>query len=202
MARVTRLDLRAPDQAWRHVDMPGANLGIDLVPLQASDGTFAILGCFPAGFERPGPGGYLVAEEFLVVDGALELEGTVVERGALGFVPARCVRTLMRSPGGCTVLAWFGGPADYRPAAELSGCVGTGMQIVAALDARRGSVLLHTDEARWEIADVAGQPLLDRTADVVDLDLHTWARVGPGDPVPIAADRLLLRTPADPLPAP
>ena len=198
MARPTRLDLRATDQRWRRVPMPGANLGIDLVPLQSAEGAFTMLGRFPAGFERPGPGGYLAAEEFLVLDGALELEGTVVERGSLCAIPERWERTVMRSPRGCTVLAWFSGPADYLPPAELSGRSGQGLRVVPALDAAAASPVLRTDQARWERAEALADPV-ERPADVVDLALTTWVRIEPGGPADVPPGPLLMRVPAEPV---
>ncbi len=194
MARPTRLDLRAPDQAWRRVPMPGANLGIDLVRLQSPEGTSTMLCRFPAGFERAGPGGYLVAEEFLVLDGALEVEGTVVHRGALCAIPAGWERTRMHSPRGCTVLAWWSGPADYRPPAELSGRSGVGLRVVQALDGAGLSPLLRTGDARWEVVDALPEAA-GRAVDVVDLALSAWARVEPGEPVPVPAGPLLVRVP-------
>lgn len=170
--------------------MPGANLGIDLVRLSSAAGAFTMLGRFPPGFERPGPGGYRAAEEFLVLDGALELEGIVVDRGALCTIPAQWVRTVMRSPRGCTVLAWFSGPPDYRPPGELAARSGQGLRVVRPFDGASTAPLLRTPEARFEIADAvpdsAGGPV-----DVVDLALSAWVRVEPGEPVP--AGPLLVR---------
>ncbi|WP_122816853.1 hypothetical protein [Nocardioides pantholopis] len=120
MPRPQSLDLRAADLSWRTVPMPGANLGLDLVPLASTGETFAILGRFPVGFVRDEPGGYLAAEDFVVLAGHLELEGERYGAGRLTSVPARHLRTRMAAPQGCTVLAWFGGPAVFRDPAEIA----------------------------------------------------------------------------------
>ncbi len=173
--------------------MPGANLGIDLVPLQSSGPTFAILCRFPAGFERPGPGGYQVSEDFLVLDGLLQLEGITIERGTVCSVPAGYVRTMMRTSGGCTVLAWFGGPPDYRSADELSGQPGQGLRAVRVLHDVTARPLLRAAQATWRIVDAAMLTPLERPVDIVDLELRTWYLVGPGGPPPVIAGPLLVR---------
>lgn len=194
MARPSRLDLRAPEQLWRPVPMPGANRGVDLVPLRSADGAVTMLCRFPAGFERPGPGGYLAAEEFLVLGGALDVEGAVVERGSLCAIPARWERTLMRSPSGCTVLAWWSGPADYRPPTDLAGRSGAGFRVVQVPSGAGASPLLSTEQARWET--VESLAVLDSgPVDVVDLLLSTWVRIEPGEPTDLPAGPLLVRVP-------
>src|SRR4051794_13506748 len=138
MSRPTELDLTLPDQPWREVPMPGANLGFELVPLASAGETFAILGRFPAGFDRSAVGGYFSAEEFLVLDGSLEIEGQQYVRGDLTFIPSHFLRTRMLSPQGCTVLAWFGGPAIFRTADEIGDdAVTDGIESVA-VDAMLG----------------------------------------------------------------
>lgn len=173
--------------------MPGANLGIELVPVRSVGKAFTMLGRFPPGFDRPGPGGYLAAEEFLVLDGELELEDVVAGRGDLCAVPARWERTAMRSRGGCTVLAWFSGAADYRPAAELDGRAGEGLSRVRPLADPAGGCVLRTDEARWLVTGPADMPR-DRPADVVDAALGTWVHLADLDDA-LPPGRLLVRVP-------
>lgn len=176
--------------------MPGANRPLDLVRLESSGDTFAILGRFPAGFERPLTGGYAVAEEFVVVGGALELEGTTVGPGTLCYVPAHHRRAPMRSPDGCTVLAWFAGPPLFRPAEELRPSPGAGVAIVPVGQGVPGTSLLVTSEAEWRIADPVSLRGPQRTVDVVDLAWTRWARLRPGDPPSrLPAGRVLARLP-------
>lgn len=170
MSRVTGLDLTAAEQPWREVPMPGANLGLELVPLASSGETFSILGRFPAGFDRPTQGGYFGAEEFLVLDGYLELEGQRYSRGDLTYIPANYLRTTMQAPEGCTVLAWFGGAAIFRTADELGDAAVTDGIVSVPVDALLGEDFLVTSEARWSFGDIATQA----DDDGVDLAMSTW----------------------------
>lgn len=170
MSRVTELDLTASEQPWREVPMPGANLGLELVPLASAGETFTILGRFPAGFDRPTPGGYFGAEEFLVLDGHLEIEGRRYVRGDLTFIPANYLRTAMQAPEGCTVLAWFGGAAIFRTADELGDKAVSEGVVSVSLDALLGEDFLVTSEARWSL----GQAATEADDDGVDLAMTTW----------------------------
>lgn len=170
MSRVTQLDLTAPEQPWREVPMPGANQGLELVPLASSGETFAILGRFPAGFDRPTPGGYFGAEEFLVLDGHLEIEGRRYSRGDLTYIPANYLRTSMQAPEGCTVLAWFGGAAIFRTAEELGDAAVTEGIVSVGVDALLSSDFLVTSEASWSVGDLLTGP----DDDGVDLAMSTW----------------------------
>lgn len=170
MSRVTDLDLTAADQPWREVPMPGANLGVDVVPLASSGDTFAILVRFPVGFERATPGGYFCAEEFVVLDGFVEIEGQRYSRGDLTYIPASFLRTAMRTPEGCTAIAWFGGAAIFRTAEELGDSAVTAGIVSVSLDALLGEDFLVTPEARWSLGDIPTQA----DDDGVDLALSTW----------------------------
>jgi hypothetical protein len=169
MTRPAALDLTLPSYPWREVPMPGANRPFALTRLDSRPGTLAVHGRFPPGFDRPVPGGYVAAEEFVVLDGTLELGGRVYRRGDLTYVPPGYVRTGMRTDGGCTVLAWFGGRADFVPAADLTAPVGDGLVTV-----RLGSDL-DLPSARWTRG--ARVPS-GATGDAVTADLTAWRRLG------------------------
>lgn len=170
MSRVTELDLTSTEQPWREVPMPGANLGLELVPLASAGETFTILGRFPAGFDRPTPGGYFGAEEFLVLDGYLEIEGQRYVRGDLTYIPASFLRTTMQAPEGCTVLAWFGGAAIFRTADELGDGAVTEGVVSVHVDALLAEDFLVTAEARWSV----GEQATPNEGDGVDLAMTTW----------------------------
>lgn len=175
--------------------MPDANRSLDIVRLESASGTFAILGRFPAGFERPVTGGYAVAEEFIVLNGALEIEGAAVEPGTLCFIPAHHPRAPMRSPDGCTVLAWFSGPPEFRRTEELTPTAAVAVATVAVRAQADGATLLRTSEAEWRIADP--ELLQDQVppVDVVDLGLTWWARVGAGMSARLPVGPALFRLP-------
>jgi hypothetical protein len=153
--------------------MPGSNGGIELVPLACASGSFAILGRFAAGFERLTPGGYRCSEEFLVIDGELEFEGTTYVRGDLTVVPAHLLRTGMRSPQGCLLLAWFGGPATFQAPDELDRADGA---IVSARTSDRSAPLPGSPVGAW----TRGPAVRHGVVDVVDPELGSWQR-GPAD---------------------
>ena len=181
MSRPTDLDLTTSQHPWRRVPMPGANDDIELVPLACASGRFTILGRFAAGFERVTPGGYECSEEFLVIDGELEFEGTTFVRGDLAVVPAQLVRTGMRSPRGCVLLAWFGGPAEFRAPDALGRADGA---IVAVRTSDRSVSLPSSAVGAW----TRGPATHDDVVDVVDLERGSWQR-GPA----VAAAGTLVR---------
>lgn len=152
--------------------MPGANLGLSLVPLDSDPPTFAILGRFPKGFVRVSPGGYLAAEEFVVLDGYLEIEGARYRSGALVHIPARFLRTEMRAPHGCTVLAWFGGDAEFRTPDYLTPPATSAVSSVDLKVAPTG-VVMETEEARWTLIEDGTWP---NGAEGFDIDAIGWAR--------------------------
>jgi len=94
---------------WREAPMPGASpVGMALLP-KLPDGGFRAFVRFPAGWLRPDVGHYAVAEEFLVLEGELDLNGRTWRRGELAWIPAWQRRRDLGSKGGCLVFAWFGG---------------------------------------------------------------------------------------------
>ena len=172
MPRQQSVRLRDQEQPWRSVPMPGANLNLELVPLEAHGNAFTILGRFPPEFRRMEAGGYRAAEDVLVLAGRLELEDQSYETGDLVHIPAGYLRTSMFSPDGCLVLAWFSGPADFRPPDELH-AVTAGLRSVKPASA--DGCVLATDVSRWSVVDAPDRPM---DADAVDLQLTMWTRAG------------------------
>lgn len=176
MARPSTLDLTGADLPWRRVPMDGANGGIDVVPLASHPDDLVMLVRFPPGFVRDVPGGYHAAETFLVLEGELELEGRVLRRGDLTHVPAEYTRQDMRTPDGCTAVAWFSGPAAFVEPPELGECL-LQVRTVNVIGTGPGA-LLATPEAEWSIDD-------ETRGEGVDLAMTTWALAGPGCPGPV-----------------
>ncbi len=190
-----RLDLNAPGALWQSADMPSANMGIDLVRLGSAPDELAILGRFPAGFERSEAGGYDVAESFIVLSGALHLEGMTASRGTLCFLPAGLSRSPMRAPQGCLVLAWFGGLAHFRPARQLTAPAEGAMSAVQIPRKEVDSPVLVTSDATWWIVHARDIDSFRGEVDVVDLALTSWARVTPGATPVMSSGPLLARVP-------
>jgi hypothetical protein len=71
------------------------------------DGACSILIRYPAGWRREGPEFIEAAEEFYVLDGALEVNGHVFARDHYGYLPARATRTSMAAPAGAVALTFL-----------------------------------------------------------------------------------------------
>ena len=172
MTAPSRVVLTDP-QSWTAAPMPGSSHPLDLVRLAAAPGRFTIHARFPAGFARLEPGGYRATEEFLVLDGALEIDDTVYRRGDLTVVPSDYRRGSMRSPGGCRVLAWFDGRADFLPGDQLGQCreplVSTSIDSAGAV-----GHLLTSSVATWG----RGASGAGATVEVVSANLDCWERGG------------------------
>lgn len=150
--------------------MPGANAGIDVVPLASRGEDHVLLTRFPAGFEREQVGSYPVAETFLVVRGELVLEQVRHGPGTLVHVPARAIRTDLRTGSGATALAWFSGAPVFVP-----GRLEAVDWPVRAVDLSSGELgpspqgeVLRTPEAVWTVQATS-------IGEHVDLDTFRWA---------------------------
>ena len=108
--------LRADDLPWRSMTIPDSNLDVELTRLHLDPRTRANVALvrFPAGWARPGVGHYDCAEQFVVLDGGLEVSGVRFGEGEFGYLPARTVRAASGvAPGGCLAVAWFSGPPRW-----------------------------------------------------------------------------------------
>jgi len=73
---------------------------------------FASLIRFPSGWSRPETGFYVSGEEFVVLEGAIELSGVRVEAGQYAQADPGFVRSGTRADR-CVTFAWFNGPARW-----------------------------------------------------------------------------------------
>jgi hypothetical protein len=95
--------------------MPGAApVQMALLP-KLPDGGFRAFVRFPKGWSRPDVGHYAVAEEFVVLEGALSLNGQTWNAGTHAWIPAFQRRRELASTSGCLVFAWFGGTPRWIP---------------------------------------------------------------------------------------
>ncbi len=166
----------AGTQSWIAAPMPGASHPLDLVRLASAPGRFTILARFPAGFARLEPGGYHATEEFLVLEGELEIDDKTYRRGDLTVVPSDYRRGSMRAPGGCRVLAWFDGRADFLPADELGSC----REAVVSVNVDTADQLVRSPVAVWSHGAAADSSTLE----VVSADLGIWERGSELEPGP------------------
>lgn len=101
---------------WRETTMPGGSgpVALALLPRQP-DNAFRAYVRFPPGWSRPGPGHYAEAEEFVVLEGELGLNGLTWRAGDYALVPAGCPRRGMHTASGCLVLARFSAAPRWIP---------------------------------------------------------------------------------------
>ncbi len=96
--------------------MPGSSIAVRLARLpRADDAAFRAFVAFPARWARPEPGHYAVAEEFLVLEGDLALNGTTWRAGGYAWIPANRMRSALRSESGALVFAWFASAPHWIP---------------------------------------------------------------------------------------
>jgi hypothetical protein len=101
--------------SWREAPMPGApSVEMALLP-KLPDGAFRAFVRFPKNWSRPDVGHYAVAEEFVVLEGSLSLNGRTWHAGGHAWIPAFERRRDLGSASGCLVFAWFGGTPRWIP---------------------------------------------------------------------------------------
>lgn len=106
------------DLDWRAFAIPQSTPAVAMAVLNPGrqGGPSLALVRFPAGWGRPGSGHYTCAEEFVVLEGELEVSGDVFGAGDRGWFPAGRGRTASRARQDTLALAWFSGPARWVPA--------------------------------------------------------------------------------------
>ena len=95
--------------------MPGATPVCMAILPRLPDGGFRAFVRFPKGWSRPDAGHYAVAEEFVVLEGTLALNGHSWDVGGYAWIPAFEPRRDLGSATGCLVFAWFGGTPRWIP---------------------------------------------------------------------------------------
>ncbi len=105
-----------PELAWQDFDVPHGNQPVQTVRLQFNDRTRAItlLVRFPQGWERAQAGSYECAEEFIVLDGTLQMSGAGYRAGDWVYVPEGVQRKSTSAPEGALALARFSGEVRWR----------------------------------------------------------------------------------------
>lgn len=142
--------------SWREAPMPGAApVEMALLP-RLADGGFRAFVRFPAGWSRPDVGHYAVAEEFLVLEGELGLNGRTWRRRELAWIPAWQRRHGLGSSTGCLVFAWFGGTPRWVPGEPAQAAAGApnrtsieGRELVRLLPGVRET--LDLDDYAWRV---------------------------------------------------
>jgi hypothetical protein len=79
-----------------------------------ADGDASLLVRYPAGWSRPGTEHLLADEELFVLDGAIEISGTVYGRHCYAHLPAGYLRTDAKTEGGAVVLTFYSTNPEVR----------------------------------------------------------------------------------------
>ncbi|MGH2812734.1 MAG: hypothetical protein ACRDI1_08500 [Actinomycetota bacterium] len=156
---------------------------------------------FPLGWERPGPGYYEADEEFVVVDGVLEMSGRTYTAGDWVFVPAGSLRERTAARPALALVRFFG-PARWVPSEVGAG----GEAISRRVEDSRGSVdspfgagravLLRRSEtsSSWVVdPPPAGTPS-PFEAELLDAEGRSWVWVARGAALPGFFGRCFCRT--------
>lgn len=106
---------RPEDVAWRRLPMRHAD-PLEVHPLRTEGRTSVLLARFGAGWARRASVRCAAAEEFVVLDGAIEVNGSLLAAGSVAHIPAGAVRATTTSVEGCTAVAWFVGPPRWEDA--------------------------------------------------------------------------------------
>jgi hypothetical protein len=79
-----------------------------------TDGSATCIVRYPAGWTRTAPEHVTTHEEFLVLDGALEINGRLYEKHCYGFLPAGYPRERAHSARGAVLLTMYYGPVGVQ----------------------------------------------------------------------------------------
>lgn len=177
---------------------------LEVHPIRADGRTSVLLARFRAGWVRHRPVRCTAAEEFIVLDGTIEVNGSVLGPGSVAHVPAGAARTTTTSVEGCTAMAWFVGHLRWEDVEDPSapGRPDPGRSnpepLLAWHPGEGDGVEWATPLATWSV--LVGE--IDEPApahgDTVDLDPSVWATLpdAPHASRP-PGRRLLRRTPRD-----
>jgi hypothetical protein len=123
MARPHICFLQAQMLPWQRGLYGGARDDVESKTLSRDDqdGSSTMIVRYPAGWARKDAECLLAHEEFLVLDGSIEISGQRYDRHQYGFLPAGFLREQASSPHGAVLLTmWYGEPRATRDDAERS----------------------------------------------------------------------------------
>ena len=88
---------------WPH--LPGCQM--KTLSRDADSGAVSVLVRYPSGWQAPGAGSLATDEEFLVVDGAFEIDGRTCRQDCYAWLPAGARQAVRAAPDGAVVLAFY-----------------------------------------------------------------------------------------------
>lgn len=162
---------------WFEITIPGSDRPAEMHVLHADPDSGASLSMvrFPAGWRRDEIGHYTPAEEFVVLDGTLEV-GRAFTAGDYVYLPPRTVREVSFTEHGALVVAWFSAKAAWEVGAPSVPPAGD--PVVS-----RATGVLRADAAevpgRYEVG--ASATVREAGADVLDPAGWQWEWVPAGE---------------------
>jgi hypothetical protein len=182
---------------WGEAEIPQSSASVRVARLRKGPaGALSLAVRFPPGWERAAAGHYEVEETFVVLEGAIELNGRSHGAGELVIVPALVARTYTATPAGAVCLARFAGTPRWTDGDDGPGASGYPTRIVAFdTSSANGKRLLHRHEdgsTSWLAAAAAAAPAPSATELVLPRSFG-WAFVERGATVPALAEPAVLR---------
>lgn len=101
--------IRFKSHSWQSVPMPHGSAPVELARLPLTGHDFLAFVRFPAGWVRPVPVVYQAAEEFVIIDGELVIDGQRWAAQSYGCIDSGVIRHRTESPSGCLAWARFHG---------------------------------------------------------------------------------------------
>lgn len=182
---------------WRKIEMPCSSGPVELSLLhKASDGAISALVRFPVGWSRQIAGYYEVEEEFVVLDGRIDLDGLAFIPHDWALVPLGEVRHSTSTSTGALAWARFGGPAIFkRVTQENPHCdVATILHQSLLSVAKGGRELLATHPDQSTSSKILGHSgSFTNACELLSLSNRWWSFTEPGSLVPDVNGITLLR---------
>lgn len=158
---------------------------------------------FPKGWERSSPGSYLSAEEFIVLEGSLEMNGRGFQANDWVYVPDRVTRRNTASPDGALTLASFLGPSRWTAVKDAETqeqeeiltrkLEPSGESTITPLGGRGWLLFPGQLSSSWLIESLDGG-ISAVNAEVFEIESKVWAWVPKGSTVPVFNSRCFCRT--------
>lgn len=156
------------------------------------DGTSVMVVNFPAGWARPIDGSYECAEEFLLLEGELQMSGDTVQAGDHVWVPPLSLRIGAFTPNGAVAIAWFYGAPKWNRRVGQEGSIS---QIKTHIDANTfGDIrALNADGLSGETIKVSTSVYVaPNMCEVIDIGTGNWTLYEAGSEIKLT-DLSLIR---------
>ncbi len=109
--------IHAQDLPWQSNALPGAlnDLDCKVLSSDAESGACSVIVKIPPGWSRQGIENWSAAQEFFVLDGAVDIGSQTYGMDAYGYLPSGFTRQGQRSAQGAVILAFFDATPEIRP---------------------------------------------------------------------------------------